>query len=139
MVVAPGAMPGPDHQQPGVLPLGPGIGLQGHRRKTGERCEPGLQLLGQPLVAGGLSRRSEGMQPSEGGPAHGQQLSGCIELHGATPEGDHPVHQGKISTHQALDVAHQFGLTAMVVKHRLAEPGVNPLGHTAQLLNGRQR
>ena len=33
------------------------------------------------------------------------------------------MHQGKILTHQSLDVAHQLGFTVVAVKHRLLKPG----------------
>ena len=139
MVVTSGAMPGPDHEQPGVLPLGTGIGLQRHGCKTRERRKPGFQLLGQALVTQGLCSRGEGVQPGKGRPAHGQQLSGRVELHRAAAERNHPVHQREITTHQALDVTHQLGLAAIAVEHRLCQPGVISAGHTLQLLDGRQR
>ena len=117
------AMPGPDGQQPGVFPLGAGIRLERHACKTGDRCQPALELGGQLLVTSGLGRRSKGMQLAKGWPTHGRQFSRRIELHGATAQGDHSVDQGQVFADQALDVAEQFGFAAVLVKHGLAEPG----------------
>ena len=117
------AMPGPDGQQPGVFPLGTGIRLERHACKTGDRCQPALELGGQLLVTSGLGRRSKGMQLAKGWPTYGRQFSRRIELHGATAQGDHPVDQRQVFADQALDVAEQFGFAAVLVKHCLAEPG----------------
>ena len=103
-----GAMPGANHQQPCIFPLGTGIGLQRHGGKSRQGSQPLLQIVSQTAIALGLIGWGKGMQRRERRPAHRLQLSGGIELHGAAAQRDHPVHQRQITAHQPLDVAHQL-------------------------------
>ena len=115
-------MPGPNRQKPGVFPLGSGIGLERHGCKAGNRSKPALQISRQPLVAGRLGRRSKGMQLAKRRPTHGRQFRRRVQLHRAAAQRDHAVHQGEVLADQPLDVAQEFGFTAVVVKHGLAQP-----------------
>ena len=103
-----GAVPGANHQQPGVFPLGTGIGLQRHGGKARQGGQPLLEIVGQTAIALGLIGWGKGMQGRKRRPAHRLQLGGGVELHGATAQRDHPVHQRQITAHQTLDVAQQL-------------------------------
>ena len=123
MLVAAAVVPGADHQQASQLPLGAGIGLERHSGKARDRRQPALQVGQQAPVTGGLSLGGKGMERRKGRPAHGRQFGRPIELHRATAERDHGVHQRKVAAHQALDIAQQLGFAAVVVEHGLAQPG----------------
>ena len=69
------------------------------------------------------------MERRDGWPAHRQQLGGGIELHRATSQRDHSVHEGQIAAHQTLDVPQQLGFTAMAMEHRLSQPGLIATRH----------
>ena len=126
VALAPAAVPGPDHHQAGVLPLGTGVRLQGHPRKAGDRPQPGLQIRHQGGVAGGLVGGGEGMDLGEGRPAHRRQFGGGIQLHRAAAQRDHAVDERQVLAHQTLDVAQQLRLAAIAMEHLLAQPGTVP-------------
>ena len=129
MLVAAAVVPGADHQQTRELPLGAGVGLQGYPGKARGCRQPGLEVGQQAPVTAGLGFGGKGMERRKGRPAHGRQFGRPVELHRATAERDHGVHQRKIAAHQALDVAQQLGFAAVVVEHGLAQPGPLAPGH----------
>ena len=124
MALASCLMPGANHQQTRELPLGPCIRLQRHTGETGELSQPALEVLRHAQIAFQLVSGGKGVNAPELPPAHRRQLRCRIELHGAATKRNHPVHQRKVFADQTLDVAKQLGLTAIAVKHRLLQPGV---------------
>ena len=116
-----------DDQQPGVLALRAGVGLERHRGESGDLGELVLQLAEQQLVSRGLIPRREGMQPVELPPAHRHHLGRRVELHGAGAERDHRGGERQVARLQPLDVAQHLGLGVVPVEHRVLQVRGRPL------------
>ena len=123
---ADGAMPfaaslmvAPDGQQTGILTLRAGVGLQRDGRETGDVGECRFQLLEQLRVALRLLAWCERMQLAEFGPRHRIHLGGRVELHGATAERNHRVHERQVLRLELLDVAQHRRLAVVRVEHRM--------------------
>ena len=127
MRLAAGAVIGADHQQPGVLALRPGVGLERDRGEAGDLRQLILQLAEEQLVARRLVARGERMQPVELPPAHRHHLGRRVELHGAGAERDHRRGEREVSRLEPLDVAQHLGLGVMPVEHRVLEIRALPL------------
>ena len=72
-----------DGQQPGVLALRSGVGLQRDRVIAGDRGQPALQIGDEPAQARGVAGRGERVLTAELRPGDGLHLRGGVELHGA--------------------------------------------------------
>ena len=111
----------PDHEQPGELPLGSGVGLERHAREPRDLGQHVLELAEQGAVARGLLARREGVQPVEFAPRERHHLGGGVELHRARAERDHRRREGEVARLEPFDVAQHLGLGAVAVEHRMRE------------------
>ena len=116
-----GPLPGPDHEQAGVFPLAPGIGLKADPGVAGRLSKPLPQLPLENRIALQLIDRREGMHVGKLGPTDRNHLARGIELHRATAERDHRAVEGEIAVGQLPQVAEHLRLAAMRVKHRVRE------------------
>ena len=112
---------GLDDQQPRVLTLAAGVGLQADAGITRGLGQPGAQLVVHGPVAGELVARRKGMHVRKLGPGDGDHLAGGVELHGAAAERDHAAVQRQVLVAQGPDVAQHFGFAVMAVEHRVPE------------------
>ncbi len=121
LVVAPGLVVGPDDQQPGVLALRAGVGLQRDPGEAGDLGQRRLELAEHQLVALGLRQRREGVQPVELPPAHRHHLGRGVELHGAGAERDHRRGEREVPGLETLDVAQHLGFGVVAVEDRVGQ------------------
>ena len=111
----------PDGQEPCVLPLASGIGLQGDGVKSGDLPEPALDVVGKAPVSRCAVRRNEGMDIREFGPSDRFHFRRCIELHGAGAERDHGPVQRQILPRQRLQIPHHGCLGAVLMEGPLRQ------------------
>ena len=90
-----------DHQEPGVLPLAAGVGLQRDGGEAGDRAQHPLQPCHELAIARRLPGRREGVDAAEAGPRDRHHLGGRVELHGAGAERDHRLIEGEVLSLQA--------------------------------------
>ncbi len=114
-------VPGADRQQPGVLALRAGVGLQADAGVAGGLAQPGAQLFVEQRVAGELVGRRERVHVGELGPGDRDHLAGRVELHRARAQRDHAAVQRQVLVGQAADVAQHLGLAVVRVEHRVRE------------------
>ncbi len=101
LAVPPGLVVSDDQFQAGVLPVGPGHRLQGHRIHAGDFRQVLFQFVGQLQGPLGALFRGQGMEPGKTGqPAH-RLIDLGVVLHGTGPQGVKAVvhavvEQGKV-------------------------------------------
>ncbi len=118
MPLAPRAVPGADGEQPGILALAAGIGLQRHRGEAGDARQPGFQLADQRDIARRLVHRCEGVDVAEAGEGDGDHLRRRVQLHGAGTERDHAAVERDVLVLEGLQVAQHPVLGMVRVEHR---------------------
>ena len=121
MLLAAAAVVGRDGQQARELALAARVGLQGDRRVAGELGEPALQVGDQLQRAGGVGLGGERVQVGERRPGDGLHLGGRVELHRARAQRDHRAVQREVGVGEAAQPAHQRGLRAVLVEHRVGQ------------------
>ncbi len=127
--LAAGGVEAPDGQQPGQLPLGAGVGLEGHGVVAGDLGQPRLQRRHQLSVALGLGQGHEGVELAELRPGDRRHLRGGVELHGAAPQRDHRSVESHVLVGQGAQVAEHLRLRPMGREHRVGEVlGLTPQG-----------
>ena len=112
---------GVDRQQPGVLPLRSGVGLQRHRVVAGHLHQPGLQIGDQPPQALAVGRRRERVLAGELRPGDRLHLGRGVELHRARAERNHAAVQRKILVGQRAQVPHHRRLGAVLDERRVGQ------------------
>ena len=115
-----------DREQPRVLALRPGVGLERHRREAGDLGQPSLEIGEHLLVAAGLVGGGERVQLADLGPGHRDHLGGPVELHRAGAERDHRVREREVARLQPAQVAQHLVLGVVPVEDRVAEERVLP-------------
>ena len=131
-----------DRHESSVFALGTGVGLHADRVETGDRAEPGLQLLDHQLVTLGLTARDKRMQIGELSPGDRNHLAGGVEFHGAGAERDHRLIQRQVLVLQLLEIAQHLGFAVVRVEHRMlqvAALALQRLGNARGQLTGIQR
>ena len=114
---------GSDHHQARIFARRARIGLQRHGRHARDRRQVLRQRVDQLAVALGLIGRNERVNIGELTQAQRHHRNGGRQLHRARAERDHAVDQRDVAPLELLDVAHQFGLAAIVAEYRLGQIG----------------
>ncbi len=99
-----------DREQPRVLTLAPGVGLEAHGVETGDLAEPRFELREEIRVSLHLVGRGEGVDVGELGPGHRDHLARAVELHGARAKRDHVVREAEVAVLHLPQVAEHLGL-----------------------------
>jgi hypothetical protein len=110
-----------DREQPRVFALRAGVGLQRHRRITGDRAEHPLEIRAQLAVAFDLVRRRERMQLAELGPRHRHHLARRVQLHRARAERNHRAVERDVAIGETPQVAQHLGLAAVAMERRMRQ------------------
>ncbi len=110
-----------DRQQPGVLALRAGIGLEAHGGEPGDLAQPALELREQLGVALGLIARGERVDAAELAPGDRDHLGRRVELHRARAERDHRGSEREVLVLEALQVAQHLGLGVAAAEDRVRE------------------
>ena len=116
-----GEMVGADRHQPGELPLAARVGLQADPVVAGDLGQPVAQLGDQFGVAGRGRRVDERVQAGEARVADRLHRCRGVELHGAGAQRDHAAVEREVAVGEGAKVAHQLGLAAVGVEHRVAQ------------------
>ena len=110
-----------DHHQTCILTRSTRVGLQRASRKTCNGSQILLQILDQHLVTLDLISGSEGVYIGETCQAEGLHNCRSVQLHRTRTERNHTVSQRDIAVLQALDVAHQVALVAILIEYGLSQ------------------
>ena len=114
-------MPRPDRQQPGILPLRPGVRLHREGVVAGDRAELAAEIADHLLISLGLVRRHERMDVGELRPAQRHHLRRRVQLHRAGPERDHRPVERQIPVGQPPHVAGDLRLGPVHVEDRMRQ------------------
>ena len=139
MAFAAARVVGLDDEQPGVLALRAGIGLQRHRRIAGRGAEHALEVGDDLAVAAGLIRRRERVQVAELGPRHRDHLRRRVELHRARPERNHRAVERDVAVREPAQVAQHLRFRVVAVERRMREERRRPRSNASGSASGDAR
>ena len=108
-----------NHHETGVFPLRARVGLERHRRETGDLAERGFHVAHDFGVTLGLVSRDKRMNAAELRPGDRQHLTRRVELHRAGPERDHGRIEPDVLPFEASDVPHHLGFRPVGSEHRV--------------------
>ena len=126
VALAPGPLPGLDHEQAGILPLAAGIGLQADAGIAGGLAEPVAELAFQDPIALQLVGGGERVDVRELRPGDRDHLAGGVEFHRAAAQRDHAAVEREILVAQRADVAEHRGFAVVRVEDRMREEVARP-------------
>ena len=110
-----------DHEQPRVLALRAGIGLQRHRGVAGGRAQHPLEIGDDLGVALGLVGRRERMELAELRPRHRDHLGRRVELHRARAQRDHRAIERDVAVGEPAQIAQHLRFGVIAVERRVRE------------------
>ena len=110
-----------DHAETGIFTCSTRIRLESHACKTSDDLELVRQVFDECLITLCLIFRYEWVNVHETCVAEWSHFLSSIELHGTRTEGNHRVGEGDILAFEALDVAHHFGFSMILVEHFVSE------------------
>ena len=111
----------PDRQQPGILTLGAGVGLERHGVVAGDLGQPALEVVDEFEISLRLLERRERVDVGELGPGDGEHLGRRVELHRAGAKRDHRAIERDVLVLQPPQVAQHLGFAAVAVEHLVSE------------------